>query len=68
MPRTYVLLDANVAAGYYLPRSLRSVRARSRIESIIDASRSETGDLFLYIPNFCIAEVFGTFMKYAFGG
>jgi hypothetical protein len=67
MARTYLLLDANVTAGYYLPRSLRSVRARSRIESIINAARSGHGDLFLYIPNFCIAEVFGTFMKYAFG-
>jgi hypothetical protein len=67
MARTYLLLDANVTAGYYLPRSLRSVRARSRIESIINAARSGTTDVFLYIPSFCIAEVFSTFMKYAFG-
>lgn len=68
MPRTYVLLDANVTAGYYLPRSLRSLRARSRIEAIVNAARSGQVDVFLYIPNFCIAEVFSTFMKYAFGG
>jgi hypothetical protein len=67
MPRTYVLLDANVTAAYYLPRSLRSVRARSRIEAIINAARSGNADIFLYIPNFCVAEVFSTLMKYAFG-
>ncbi len=68
MAKTYLLMDANVTTGYYLPRSLRSVRARARVESIINAARSGSADLFLCIPNFCIAEVFSTFMKCAFGG
>ena len=62
----YLLLDANVTAGYYLSRSLDSKRAASRIENILNSIRSGATDHFLYIPNFCIAEVFSTFMKYAF--
>jgi len=63
----YLLLDANVTAGYYLPKSLKSARARERIEQILFSVRSGGSDHFLYIPNFCIAEVFGVFMKYSFG-
>ncbi|MBN1916971.1 MAG: hypothetical protein JW889_03595 [Verrucomicrobia bacterium] len=33
---------------------------------IIESVRSGATDHFLYIPNFCIAEVFGVFAKYAF--
>lgn len=63
----YVLLDANVTAGYYLPRSLNSKRACERIEVLFDAARSGTTELFFYLPNFCVAEVFSVFMKHSFG-
>jgi hypothetical protein len=63
----YLLIDANVAAGYYLPRSLRSLRARARIPLLLDSIRSRASQHFLYIPNFCIAEVFSTFAKHSFG-
>lgn len=63
----YLLLDANVTAGYYLPRSLNSKKAQERIEIIIDSIRSGATKNFLYIPNFCIAEVFSVFMKHSFG-
>jgi hypothetical protein len=63
----YLLLDANVTAGYYLPRSLGSKRARERIAAIFDSVRSGASDHFLYIPNFCIAEVFSVFAKHSFG-
>jgi len=63
----YILLDANVVAGYYLPRSMPFKRARDRIECILDSVRSKATDHFLYIPNFCIAEVFSVFAKHAFG-
>lgn len=63
----YILLDANVTAGYYLPRSLRSTRARRQIEILFDSVRSGKSDHFFYLPNFCVAEVFSVFMKYAFG-
>ena len=64
----YVLLDSNVTAGYYLPRSLHSTKAAQRIEAIFDSVRSGESKHFFYIPNFCIAEVFSVFMKHAFGG
>jgi hypothetical protein len=67
MPSKYLLLDANVVAGYYLPKSLASAKARNRIEVILNAVRSGQRDYFLYIPTFCIAETFGVFMKHAFG-
>lgn len=63
----YLLLDSNVTAGYYLPRSLDSRKAQHRIENLFWSIRSGKTDHFLYIPNFCIAEVFSVFMKYAYG-
>jgi len=63
----YLLLDANVTAGYYLPRSLDSRRARGRIRVIFDSTRSHASSPVLYIPNFCVAEVFSVFAKHAFG-
>lgn len=63
----YFLLDANVTAGYYLSRSLKSKRARERIELIFDSVRSGQRNDFFYIPNFCVAEVFSVFMKHCFG-
>jgi hypothetical protein len=66
-PRKYVLLDSNVTAGYYLPRSLNSANARKRIRTIFDAARSGKVSMFFYLPNFCVAEVFSVFMKHSFG-
>jgi hypothetical protein len=63
----YALLDANVTAGYYLARSLNSRCAQERITNIIDSVRTGASNHFFYIPNFCIAETFGVFMKHAFG-
>jgi len=63
----YGLLDANITAAYYLARSARSERAMQRIRTIIDSARTKGTDFFLYIPNFCIAEVFGVLAKHAYG-
>lgn len=63
----YLLLDANVTAGYYLPRALHSKRARKRIATIFNSVRSRSTDHFLYLPNFCIAEVFAVFAKHSWG-
>lgn len=63
----YILLDSNVTAGYYLPRSLWSKNARHRIENIFDSARSGRSQFFFYLPNFCVAEVFSVFMKHSFG-
>ena len=62
----YFLLDSNITAGYYLPRSLDSKKARERIANIFDAVRSGATSHFFYIPNFCVAEVFSVFMKHAY--
>ncbi len=63
----YLLLDSNVTAGYYLPRSLDSKRGRERIEIIFNSVRSGASHHFFYLPNFCVAEVFSVFMKHSFG-
>jgi len=65
--KLYILLDANVTAGYYLSRSLRSSKARERIAKIFDAARSGEAEFFFYLPNFCVAEVFSVFLKHTFG-
>lgn len=67
MPAKYLLFDANVVAAYYLPRSHSSKRVRERIGTLLDSVRSGASTFFLYIPNYCIAEVFGVFAKHAFG-
>jgi len=66
----YGLLDANVTAVYYSARSMKNAKAPKvveRIRNIVDTVRTKGSDHFLYIPNICIAEVFGVFAKYAFG-
>lgn len=61
----FVLLDANVVAGYYLPESLDWKRARPRIKELIESVRAGASpEVFLYIPSICIAEVFAVFNKY----
>src|SRR3989304_10364101 len=62
----YILLDANVTAGYYLKRSINSIKAFERITNIFNSVRSGGTNHFFYIPNFCIAEVFNVFMKHAY--
>jgi len=61
----FCLLDANLVAGYYLPESLKSERARHRIKTIIESIRKGAcPEVFLYVPNFCIAEIFSVFARY----
>lgn len=62
----YLLFDTNVVAAYYLPHSHKSQKLRERTKSIFDAKRSGGEDLFFYLPNFCVAEVFSVFMKHSF--
>lgn len=62
----YILLDANVTAAYYLPRSTTSKKMAARSKILFDSVRSRATDHFFYLPNFCVAEVFSVFMKYAF--
>lgn len=63
----YFLIDANITAAYYLPRSAKSKKVRNRIQVIFDSLRTKSFPHFFYIPNFCIAEVFGVFAKHCFG-
>lgn len=63
----YFLIDANIAAGCYLPRTLNSVKAQKSIQLILDYIRSNPGEHFIYIHNFCIAETFSVFVKHSFG-
>ena len=63
----YFLIDANVAAGYYLPRSLNSKKAQESIRLILNYVRANPDKYFIYIPNFCVAETFSVFMKHSFG-
>ncbi len=63
----YILLDANVTAGYYLPHTLDYVKAADRIEILFNSIRSKGSDHFLYLPNLCVAEVFSTFAKHSYG-
>jgi len=63
----FVLLDANIVAGYYLPESLQSVTAKKRIHNIIEAVRKGGApEILLFIPRLCIPEVFAVFAKYYF--
>lgn len=63
----FILLDANIVAGYYLPESLDWIRARDRITSIVDAVRKQgTPEICIYIPEPCIAEVLTVFDRYRF--
>jgi hypothetical protein len=68
LPELFLLLDANVVAPYYVPESSKKRRVPPRITSLMDAVRNGGAPyIFLYIPCFCIAEVFGVFDKYRFG-
>lgn len=65
--RLYCLFDTSVIAAYYLPRSHRNPKVSDLATKIIESVRSGKSNNFLYIPNFCIAEVFSTFCKYTYG-
>ncbi len=62
----YCLFDASVIAPYYYPKSHKSPKVAERARILIESVRSGGSEHFFYIPNFCIAEVFSTFMKYAY--
>jgi hypothetical protein len=67
--KKYLLLDANVVAGYYLPRSSNSL-IHERMTQLVNMlkKRGRTPKPFvLFLPNFCIVEVFNIFRKYRFG-
>jgi rRNA-processing protein FCF1 len=62
----YCLFDASVIAAYYCPKTTRSHRVVENARNLIESVRSGESNHFFYIPNFCIAEVFSVFMKYAY--
>ena len=62
----YCLFDANVIAAYYCPKTTRSSKVVKNARVLIESVRSGKSNHFFYIPNFCIAEVFSVFMKYAY--
>lgn len=65
--KRFVLLDANLVAGYYLPDSLSWKQARPRIENIMNAVRGGGApEVFLFIPTLCIVEVFAVFSRYSY--
>ena len=66
-PRKYCLFDANVLIAYFLSHAHRSAKVHERAATIIESVRSRGSDHFFYIPNFCIAEVFSSFAKHAYG-
>lgn len=64
-----MLLDANVIAGYYLPQAT-TPRIHQRMHELCKAMRTvgrAEKPFVLFVPNFCVAEVFNVFRKYRFG-
>ena len=59
----YFLLDANVLVSYYCPGD--NDRVRGRVAPLF-ASKA-AGKSFLYVPNFCVAEVLRAFAKKCWG-
>lgn len=66
MAKKFILVDANVVAAYYLPRSLKNKAALEYIDNIFEFIRQNPNDYMIYIPNFCIAEVVSVFIKHTF--
>lgn len=63
----FVLLDANLVAGYYLPESLSHKKAREIIADLVNSvDKGGSPEVVLYVPNFVIAEVFAVFSRYRF--
>jgi len=65
--RKYCLFDASVLVPYFIPKAHKNPKVHERAHALIESVRSGNRNHFFYIPNFCIAEVFSTFAKYAFG-
>ncbi len=65
-PRVYVLLDANLIAGYYARQTLgKKSLAADRIKLLIDAVKEGgRSDIKLLAPSICIAETFTVLSKY----
>ncbi|MCX8083188.1 MAG: hypothetical protein N3D17_07375 [bacterium] len=53
----YYLLDASAIIHYYIPSQLTT-----KINKLIE--KKQQGEVFLFIPIFCIAETYNTFAKY----
>ena len=67
-PEVFLLLDANVVSAYYIEESSSNKKLRARITTLMEAVRNGGAPyIFLYTPEFCVAEVFGVFDKYRFG-
>lgn len=67
--KKYLLLDANVVAAYYLPRSSHqriSLRMKELVSRLRKRGRAPK-PFVLFLPNFCIVEVFNIMRKYRFG-
>jgi hypothetical protein len=65
--RKYCLFDASVIVPYFLIKAHKNGGVHKRAAVLIESVRSGETNHFFYIPNFCIAEVFSTFAKYAYG-
>jgi len=66
MPRHHVLLDSNVIAAHYAPKSTKNATLATRATALLTGSSPDLEIKFL-TPNFCIAEVFAVFEKYRWG-
>lgn len=66
MRRHYVLLDANVPAASFAPKTTGNQTFLTRASSMLSGFTPDLEVQFL-IPNFCIAEVFAVFEKYRWG-
>lgn len=66
MQRHYVLLDANVPAAFFAPKTTGNKTLVARASAMLSGVTPDFDVQFL-IPNFCIAEVFAVFEKYRWG-
>lgn len=67
--RKYFLLDSSVVVGYYLVQA-SSEKVHKRMQRIVSKMRvkgRKEKPFILFVPNFCVAEVFNTFRKYRYG-
>lgn len=65
-PKLYLLLDANILTGYYIPESI-SRKTAERIKNILECCRKGgKPDWYLIVPNIVTAEVFSAFDKYCY--
>lgn len=67
-PSLYLILDANILAGYYAPQTfnMSSIPAAERIKNIIDSVRNGCSPhIKLLTPEICVAEVQTVLSKHA---